>query len=451
MVVIRTVGLLGLLWISQTPQASKSQVWERKPAPGITYRMEVEATPGRVIHALRFDRTANQYWATSSLSTDEVYDLTPNNGRATMSTMVRKADAIGGVNGDFFQWGADPGGDPVGLMVRNGELLSHPGGTGARTPSIGWGPDGVKIADKCQWDASAEIAGKRLKIGGLNEYARPNTVTLATAASGYAISKVPAVFVHVRVPGAVLRPTGEVMGTVLGIDENREKIAVPPGTMILMGQGTAAADLRQVAIGTLVKIRSKVDGYDFKRIENVIGGGPVLVRGGTLAPGAAEDVRHPRTAMGVDKDGNLWYAIVDGRQPMSVGATLRETGEVMRKLGCVEAINLDGGGSSSMMLFGTTLNRPSGGIERAIGNGILWHGPTPKAATGELKIEGPGEVSMTETALFTVPGAEEAIWTCQGAAWIDQSGTLRPVKEGVATVQVLVGGRVVERKIVIKA
>lgn len=450
MVVIRTVGLLGLFWASQTSQAPSSQVWERMPAPGITYRMEIEATPGRVIHALRFERGAKQYWATSSQATDEVYDLKPTNGRATLSTMVRNADAIGGVNGDFFQWGDDPGGDPVGIMVRNGELLSHPGGTGSRAPSIGWGPDGVRIADKCTWTATAEVAGKTIKIEGLNEYARPNTVTLATSASGYAISKAPAVFVHVRVPGAVLRPQGEVRGTVLGLDENREKIAVPPGTMILMARGKAASELQGVPVGTSVKIRTRVEGYDFRRIENVIGGGPILVRKGMPVPGPADDVRHPRTAMGVDKDGNLWYAIVDGRQTMSVGATLGEMGEVMRKLGCVEAINLDGGGSSSMMLFGTTLNRPSGGTERAIGNGILWHGPAPRGTAGDLKIEGPEEVAMGRTIRVSVPGATGVIWTCQGAAWIDQDGTLRPIKEGVAVVQALVDGRLVERKVVVK-
>lgn len=452
MVALRSVGLLGLLWISQTPQAPESKVWERKPAPGITYRMEIEPTPGRVIHALRFDKTATQYWATSSLATDEVYDLKPTNGRATMSTMVRESGAIGGVNGDFFQWGDDPGGDPGGIMVRNGELLSHPGSTGSRAPSIGWGRDGVKIADKCAWTASVEMGGKPLAIEGLNEYARPNTVTLATAAGGYAISKGPAVFLTFRVPGAVLGPNGEFIGTVLGIEEGREKLAVTPGTMVLMGRGKAADALRKAALGSTVKVRTRVVGYDFRRIDNVIGGGPVLVRKGEVAPGAEADVRHPRTAMGVDKDGNLWYAIVDGRQPMSVGATLRETGEVMRKLGCVEAINLDGGGSSSMMLFGTTLNRPSGGVERAIANGILWHGPVPRGTSGELKIEGPAEVAMGQTGRLSVPGVAEGdiVWTGQGAAWIDQDGLLRPIKEGVAVVQALVGGRVVERKIVIR-
>ena len=103
-----------------------------------------------------------------------------------------------------------------------------------------------------------------------------------------------------------------------------------------------------------------------------------------------------------------------------------------------------------MMLFATTLNRPSGGVERAICNGILWHGPSPRPSTGTLTIEGPSELAMGQTIQLTVPGASEVVWTCQGGAWIDQDGTLRPVKEGVATVQALIGGRVIERKITVK-
>jgi hypothetical protein len=137
MTLAKTLGLIGLACLATQvphPPGAPARNWERMPAPGILYRMEVEDGPARVVHALRFDRRARQYWATSALATDEVYDLKPTNGRATMSQMIREAGAIGGVNGDFFQWGDDPGGDPLGLMVRHGELLSHPESAGVRGP-----------------------------------------------------------------------------------------------------------------------------------------------------------------------------------------------------------------------------------------------------------------------------------------------------------------------------
>jgi exopolysaccharide biosynthesis protein len=72
-------------------------------------------------------------------------------------------------------------------------------------------------------------------------------------------------------------------------------------------------------------------------------GGPVLLRAGKATKLPPRDPRHPRTAVGLDREGNVWYVVIDGRQSMSVGASLEETAEVMRRLGCVEAINLDGG------------------------------------------------------------------------------------------------------------
>jgi hypothetical protein len=381
-----------------------------------------------------------------------VYDLKPANGRATMSQMIADAGAIGGVNGDFFQWGDDPGGDPVGIMVRSGELVSHPGGTGSRAPSVGWGDDGPRILPKASWTAYAELGRRRIAIDGLNEYARENGVVLCTPTSGYAIRKGPGVFLVLRTRDATLRPAGRLQGVVLGRREDVEKLPVPPGTLVLAARGTAAEALRTATVGETVRIQVNVRGYDFRKVDQVMGGGPVLLTGGAPTKDAVEDGRNPRTAMGTDRDGNIWYAVIDGRQANSVGATLRETAEIMRRLGCVEAINLDGGGSSSIHLYGLTLNRPSGGQERAIANGILWHGPLPARKATDLRIEGPAEVGLGETARLSAIGAagDDVVWSAQGAAWVDQDGVLHPLKAGEATVAILVGGVRTERKITVR-
>ncbi|MEM1329760.1 MAG: phosphodiester glycosidase family protein [Planctomycetota bacterium] len=88
------------------------------------------------------------------------------------------------------------------------------------------------------------------------------------------------------------------------------------------------------------------------------------------------DQRHPRTAIGVSRDGTRVYvAVIDGRQPgWSVGVTLPELAETMRAIGAWEAVNLDGGGSSAFVLRSSTedpmTNRPSGGRFRAVANSI---------------------------------------------------------------------------------
>jgi hypothetical protein len=445
-------ALTCLLSSSAEPQAARVQTWIRQPAPGITYRMDLETDPMRIMHAVRFDATAKQYWAAPALANEEVYDLQPANGRGTMTKIIADEGGIGGVNGDFFQWGDDPGGDPVGIMVRAGELLSHPGGAGNRDAAVGWGADRVRISTGIGWDASVQIGAKRRKLDGLNEYTGENALVLSTPRAGYAISKGPAKFLVLRTQNPRVVPNGEVRAVVAGFRENEEKVPVPPGTMLLSARGEAADLFRGAKLGDEVTVRVKTTGFNFRRIDEVIGGGPVLLRDGKVTDRAAADkTRHPRTAIGTDAEGNVWYAVIDGRQTMSVGATLGETAEMMKRLGCVEALNLDGGGSSSINLFGLTLNRPSGGVERLVANGIVWHGPTPRPTSATLTIEGADTVKVGETLQLRVNGApaNEVLWSGQGGAWVDQDGLVRGAKAGEATVRALVSGRIVEKKLTV--
>ncbi len=91
--------------------------------------------------------------------------------------------------------------------------------------------------------------------------------------------------------------------------------------------------------------------------------------------------RHPRTAIGIDNEGFVYFVVVDGRSSVSVGMTLAELQQYLSQLGLVNAINLDGGGSSSMVLQQSVMNTPSDGAERSVGavvevteqRGTCWH------------------------------------------------------------------------------
>ena len=80
--------------------------------------------------------------------------------------------------------------------------------------------------------------------------------------------------------------------------------------------------------------------------------------------------RAPRTAIGVKKDGTVILLVVDGRSRSSAGMSLQELADYMVKLGAVQALNFDGGGSSEMVLDGKILNNPSDGRERAVSVGL---------------------------------------------------------------------------------
>ena len=105
-----------------------------------------------------------------------------------------------------------------------------------------------------------------------------------------------------------------------------------------------------------------------------IGGGPVLVKGDSVHVSYNEEIfwgsgvgltnRDPRTAVGYTVDGRAILLVTDGRQVASQGLSLPEMAQVMINLGCTEAINLDGGGSSQMAVSNQLINRPGGGTNQ---------------------------------------------------------------------------------------
>ncbi|WP_051299629.1 phosphodiester glycosidase family protein [Arthrobacter castelli] len=83
-------------------------------------------------------------------------------------------------------------------------------------------------------------------------------------------------------------------------------------------------------------------------------------------------VRHPRTIAGTTEDGTIKFIVIDGRSTSSVGATIQESAQTAQDLGLVDAINLDGGGSSTMSIKGDVANEPSGETPRSVGDALVW-------------------------------------------------------------------------------
>ena len=108
---------------------------------------------------------------------------------------------------------------------------------------------------------------------------------------------------------------------------------------------------------------------DVWKMKTAVGGGPVLLHNGKIKitneeelkfTGKAIDDKHPRTAMGYTKDNKLIILVIQGRFPgIAEGATLGQEAEIFKDLGCWEALNLDGGGSSCMLVNGKETIKPS--------------------------------------------------------------------------------------------
>jgi uncharacterized protein YigE (DUF2233 family) len=113
------------------------------------------------------------------------------------------------------------------------------------------------------------------------------------------------------------------------------------------------------------------------KVQTAVGGGPVLLQNGEIKitnneemmfAGKAMNNKEPRTAMGYTKDGRLIILVVQGRFPgIAEGAALPEEARIFKDLGCWEALNLDGGGSSCLLINGKNTIEPSSkGVQRPV-------------------------------------------------------------------------------------
>jgi hypothetical protein len=146
-------------------------------------------------------------------------------------------------------------------------------------------------------------------------------------------------------------------------------LAAPPAT-------DEAVQLLTLTPGTPMRLHWT---FGWPGVLDAVGGYPMLVEDGRLVACTAVCGSQPRTGVGVTADGRILLVVVDGRQPRwSAGPTHVEFARILQDLGAVTALNLDGGGSSTMVVEDELVNRPSDGHERAISNAILiLPGPDP--------------------------------------------------------------------------
>jgi hypothetical protein len=176
-----------------------------------------------------------------------------------------------------------------------------------------------------------------------------------------------------------------VDGTVTAVTDAPREGAIAEDATVLFGRETGAQALARLQVGDEVAVEySAVPQGDMP--ETAVAGRQLLLRDGAIVP-HADQARHPRTAVGVSEDGETLYVLtVDGRQAASGGYTLQETAEQLLAMGAHSALNLDGGGSSTLIARapGTsdlvTVNSPSDATERAVGNGLAF---TVPAGDGE--------------------------------------------------------------------
>ena len=159
--------------------------------------------------------------------------------------------------------------------------------------------------------------------------------------------------------------------------------AIPPDAIIVSAHGTVAENFANIQVGDRLKFEEDYINMEhtgnFNEAVHIIGAGPTLVKAGEVhvtadAEQFPDDIRlgrAPRSAVGITKYGDYIFAVVDGRQAHSKGCTLTEWAYILKNsFGAVEALNLDGGGSTELIFKGSLVNSPSDGGERSVGDAL---------------------------------------------------------------------------------
>ena len=155
----------------------------------------------------------------------------------------------------------------------------------------------------------------------------------------------------------------------MSVNHDANSIIAPTG-MILHLSDAIATKVKSTKPGIILSLSFKTS-PDLRDVRTAISGGPVLIHRGRPQSFSEPQPRHPRTAIGWNETHYI-LLVVDGRQKdLSIGMTLPELADYMLRLGCTEAMNLDGGGSSTFWLNGRVMNNPSDGRERRIANGLV--------------------------------------------------------------------------------
>lgn len=322
--------------------------------PGITYTSWLRhAASGPVwAHVLDIDPKAG-FTVQPVLSNGVIQGLEP------LLPMAERSRAIAAVNGSYF--GLD--GSIIGLMKIDGEIASTP--ELPRT-ALGILPNGNLFIDQVRYEGKIELPeGKTAAIHAVNRERGENELVLYNA-------------LYASATGCNQHGMEYIIlnGKVTAVNPGNSPI--PPDGVVLSAHGTAARMLSGLKVGDAVKVQQTL-GTEWDKTQHALGAGPMLVKNNsvfltTKIEEFGSDVaggRAPRTAIGLKEDGHILAVVVDGRQDSSIGMSLLEMALFMQELGARDAMNLDGGGSSEMVIKGKIINKPSDKRERRVGNGLV--------------------------------------------------------------------------------
>ncbi|WDV46110.1 phosphodiester glycosidase family protein [Clostridiaceae bacterium M8S5] len=307
--------------------------------------------------------------------------------RDTIGNMVKDWNAIAGINADFFY--TTHFSTPIGPVIKDSEFVSSPNNSDKPFPILFLNNQKVPFIDFLTWNMQIIPQGKPpLRVYSINK----------DGGKYEGIMMFDSNWSDKTVGNRYFKDLTEVVvvdNTVVNIQTGHAPLQMPQNGYVLTGRGFAGEQLIQhFKIGDTVSLQMNTS-RDISDISAAVGGGSVLIKNGVAVKDYAINMRgkQPRTSVGITKDGNeLIIVTVDGRHTSFKGLTQAEITELMSELGSYNAINFDGGGSTTMVLSpldkDTTklINYPSDGSQRRVINGLGIFNNAPIEALNRIEI-----------------------------------------------------------------
>ena len=280
---------------------------------------------------------------TPALSSD-----TTLQSRRTITTIAKNKNAVVALNGTYFK---PQTGVPLGTLMINKKMYTGPI---YDRVAMGIFDNGFDIA-RVQLNASVSGSGKTIPVNNINQPRMLSTYVLVyTSEWGKYSPYAPKYGMGLQV----------VEGKITKASAN--PIEIPQNGYVISGPKSVLQPLLDKKDAELIVNTNP----EWKNVKHIISGGPYLVRNSevfvdmTAQKLGAIGGRNPRSAIGYTADNNLILVAVDGREGSSIGMTLMELASFMQSIGCTNAMNLDGGGSTVMYVNGQVVNKPQmkGGI-----------------------------------------------------------------------------------------
>ena len=305
----------------------------------------------------------------------EVADARDIIKKRSTRNLAKQSGALVAINGGFFAYG----GAAVGAVKVDGDWHRLPWKT--RT-ALAWNGIGESkfgaLAGNCELEIGFVDETRRVENAALNGFSLSGSH--APLVDGFAVLTsrfAPKYKIKANETGAFV-DEGQI--TTRGLSG---EVSIPERGFLLIARGNVAPLLALPTEGETQKLGGAIQApaassiktanwkvvapRDWDNFPHILGAGPRLVNAGQIQTTEKEEefrpdviARGPRTAIGRDADGNWLFLVLDGRQVASVGLTLPETAQLFHSLGAVEAMNLDGGSSTQLVVNGELVNVPSG-------------------------------------------------------------------------------------------